>query len=84
MVFHRLKAALCWVRNYVYDLCQARRGFESCIHDDCEFYVHEDEPTYPECRHCYREHDIRDLTDYVMHQFMQNNLEQHEHELRRR
>lgn len=83
MVFRRLRAALRWVRDYVYDFCQICRGYEPCINDDCEYYVHVDELTYPECRQCYREHDIRGLTDYVMHQFTQNNFE-HERELRTR
>ena len=81
MVLLRLKRALCWLRDYLYELYQVCRGYEPCIHDDCECYLHVDAPTFPECRQRYREHSARDLTDYVMEQFMQYNLE-HEHELR--
>ena len=93
MVFQRLWAALRCVKDYMHDLLRVCRGYEPCLHDDCEHFVHVDDPTFPECWHCYREHRVQDLTNYVMEQFMLNNGGQYDvepsipdraHELRRR
>ena len=78
MVFRRVWAALCWVKDYLHDLLQVCRGFEPCVHEDCENFVHLDDPTFPECWNCYREHSAQGLTDYVMGQIQLLDADQHE------
>ena len=77
MVLQRLKQTIRWLKDYLYEVFQVCRGYELCIHDDCEYYVHIDDPTFPECRQCYREHAAEELTSYVMDQIAQ--LQQAEH-----
>ena len=84
MVLQRLKQTLKWVRSYFYELYLTLRGFEPCVHDDCEYYVHMDDPTFPECHQCYREHAAEQLTSYIMEQIMQQQQAEHERDLRER
>ena len=78
MVFRHLVAALRWVRDYLHELVMVCRGYEPCIHEDCGYFVHVDDPMFPECWHCYREHSAQGLTDYVMSQIQTIDADQHE------
>ena len=84
MVFRWLRTILRSVRDYVHDLYKTCQGYDLCITENCEYYVHLDEPMHPVCRHCYCEQAITDLADYVMEYHMQNDLGQSDQGLRSR
>lgn len=76
MVLRWLKAVWWCMKAFVRDLRKACQGYAPCDNEECEHYVRVDEPNYPWCRQCYRQHyygdydHTEDLTECVMDQFM--------------